>query len=573
MDDVIAADDYTLPVPLVVPLAETQPIVAKKDGAAIWIYVVAVVAALLLFIAILLVLVLVRRHKNTKVYNPQVIPDPVEMRERGQAENILYENPNDAGQGEGADNYAAPGEVNRERMSTAYASDGPEAYAQPEPMETFAAAPPPAVEESDGALYAMPEAPRYTPAPAPPQPTPADTDNTYDMMKRPPLQSKPGPKTAETQPDVNVADGGDTYACLKKDEITREVRPQPAPKPLGMSREDLQLEEDIDDLEAQLNFSSSKPSKPKKPQKPTAAKKKEPEQDLYGVPCKAKSDPAKSSEDLTVDAGPQVQTQISSADIQLLATIKSGAVTSLHTGNWKQKDGGAMVKVVAKKLITTTAKKARADLRQEARTLGRFFHRNVVELYGVVDEKRQLMLVMEAFQGTLADYLPTMGKNDPSCTTQFMMFIKDIAAGMQHISELNHVHKNLSSAVVYLSANQTCKIGGFDIVDQDLGEYVNKEVVAQMAFTAPEALDKNDFTTASDVWSFAFVITEVFTFGAQPKEDMMSGKILGQSKVIYRPQQPTLCPDALHMLQEQCWDSISSNRPNFKAIIELLDSI
>ncbi|XP_065195649.1 uncharacterized protein LOC135827054 [Sycon ciliatum] len=71
MDDVIAADGYTLPVPLVVPLAETQPIVAKKDGAAIWIYVVAVVAALLLFIAILLVLVLVRRHKNTKVYNPQ----------------------------------------------------------------------------------------------------------------------------------------------------------------------------------------------------------------------------------------------------------------------------------------------------------------------------------------------------------------------------------------------------------------------------------------------------------------------------------------------------------------------
>ena len=38
--------------------------------------------------------------------------------------------------------------------------------------------------------------------------------------------------------------------------------------------------------------------------------------------------------------------------------------------------------------------------------------------------------------------------------------------------------------------------------------------------TAPEALDKKEFTTASDVWSFGITLWEMFSYGAEPYDEM-----------------------------------------------------
>ena len=39
-----------------------------------------------------------------------------------------------------------------------------------------------------------------------------------------------------------------------------------------------------------------------------------------------------------------------------------------------------------------------------------------------------------------------------------------------------------------------------------------------IAWTAPEALEKREFSTASDVWSYGITTWEMFSYGAEPYE-------------------------------------------------------
>ena len=41
-----------------------------------------------------------------------------------------------------------------------------------------------------------------------------------------------------------------------------------------------------------------------------------------------------------------------------------------------------------------------------------------------------------------------------------------------------------------------------------------------------QVLESDEFSEASDVWSFAYVVTEVFTFGKQPYQDWKNGKVI-----------------------------------------------
>jgi serine/threonine protein kinase len=41
-----------------------------------------------------------------------------------------------------------------------------------------------------------------------------------------------------------------------------------------------------------------------------------------------------------------------------------------------------------------------------------------------------------------------------------------------------------------------------------------------IAWTAPEALDTKQFTSACDVWSFGITLWEMFSYGAEPYDDM-----------------------------------------------------
>ena len=83
---------------------------------------------------------------------------------------------------------------------------------------------------------------------------------------------------------------------------------------------------------------------------------------------------------------------------------------------------------------------------------------------------------------------------------------------------------------------------------------------------APEAISKSIFTQASDVWSFAVVLWEIWTYGLTPYPSMTDEEVVNRINRWYRLYKPPECPDEIYNLMQSCWKEYSKARPRFSYI-------
>lgn len=85
-------------------------------------------------------------------------------------------------------------------------------------------------------------------------------------------------------------------------------------------------------------------------------------------------------------------------------------------------------------------------------------------------------------------------------------------------------------------------------------------------WTAPEAANYSRFTTASDIWSFGILLTEIVTYGRVPYPGMHNAEVLRQVEAGYRMPSPSGCPAELYDLMLECWAADETARPSFANI-------
>ena len=72
-------------------------------------------------------------------------------------------------------------------------------------------------------------------------------------------------------------------------------------------------------------------------------------------------------------------------------------------------------------------------------------------------------------------------------------------------------------------------------------------------WTAPEALLYKKYSTASDVWSYAMVLYEIWSVGKKPFEDLSNNDMVQR---LQNPQclaPPPGCPRQVYTLMVDCW--------------------
>lgn len=88
---------------------------------------------------------------------------------------------------------------------------------------------------------------------------------------------------------------------------------------------------------------------------------------------------------------------------------------------------------------------------------------------------------------------------------------------------------------------------------------------------APEALRDREFTSRSDVWSFAVVLWEIGTLGAFPyseiQDEHLLRHVLCDEGRLERPENVTA---EFYDLMLSCWSSSPKNRPSFAQIVQRL---
>lgn len=177
----------------------------------------------------------------------------------------------------------------------------------------------------------------------------------------------------------------------------------------------------------------------------------------------------------------------------------------------------------------------------EAKALGRLsLHRNVADVYdaGITPEGRPFIVMRLYEKGSLADRIAD-GVGLPLAGVAAMG--QALATALQAAHDCGIIHRDVKPGNVLLDANDEVALGDFGIaamVDPD--GRITTSVAFSAAYAAPEVLDHNAFSQASDQYSLAATLYAALA-GAPPfPADTLARQILA---VLQDPPAPLQRPD------------------------------
>lgn len=244
----------------------------------------------------------------------------------------------------------------------------------------------------------------------------------------------------------------------------------------------------------------------------------------------------------------------------------------------------------------------------EAKLMFSFNHPNIVKILGVSMTREPYYLIFEYMdKGDLTQFLRDSASSlqrqfmnpldrlrsrtestlsdDPASLNleQLTDMCKQIACGMEHLSSLKFVHRDLAcrnclvkSAEDGTTASKVIvKIGDFglghNLYSKDYYR-IRGQAVLPIRWMSPEAIIYGKFSTAGDVWSYGVVMWEIFSFGLQPYYGTSNEEVIERvrhGKILHKP---TDTPNKIYSIMMGCWDKDDQNRPSFSDILACLNA-
>ncbi|XP_038056025.1 fibroblast growth factor receptor 3-like [Patiria miniata] len=211
-------------------------------------------------------------------------------------------------------------------------------------------------------------------------------------------------------------------------------------------------------------------------------------------------------------------------------------------------------------------------------------HPNIVSMLGYCMETQPFYLILEYISGgNLQKFLrdkkdawrddPVEGAQ-PACPFQLLTFASEIANGMDYLSTMGCIHRDLATRNILLSDDLVCKLSDFGLA-RDVSETEQYERTSlgliPVRWLALECLVENTYTTMSDVWSFGVLLWEIVTLGAHPYRGMSASQIIDALVEGFRLPTPAHCNKQLYTVMKECWRISPTRRPSFSNLKRILD--
>ncbi|XP_070570707.1 tyrosine kinase receptor Cad96Ca-like [Ptychodera flava] len=230
-------------------------------------------------------------------------------------------------------------------------------------------------------------------------------------------------------------------------------------------------------------------------------------------------------------------------------------------------------------------------------------HTNVIHLIGHIKSQRRwpnLGIIMEfAANDTIKKFLQKHpgiaiddihGKSNSICNPLYedanaptpeklVDFIGQIANGMQHLSDMNIIHRKLGARNVFLDNKMVCKIGSFSMAIRttETEKRNNMELQEKLPirWMALESLNSTcrKFSIKTDVWAFGILMWEILTFGKLPYPEIKDDDIVQHVANGNRMKQPSNCDTKLYDMMLRCWLKDSSDRPKFDVLVKDIQNL
>jgi serine/threonine protein kinase len=228
------------------------------------------------------------------------------------------------------------------------------------------------------------------------------------------------------------------------------------------------------------------------------------------------------------------------------------------------------VQVAVKKLHTQMTE----SFEHELAIMCALRHPNIVLFMGACTEVENLCLVMEyCDKGSLFEILHDQSQSIDF--TRILHVLVSACKGMMylHLHDPPILHRDLKSLNLLVDGDWNLKVADFGLTDfKQEGKVANLEMGSPY-WQAPEAMESQLFSEASDVYSFGIIMWEMFTrqvpFGdMNPYQAAMA--VITENK---RPFIPAFVPPHFTNLIELAWHQNPQKRPPFPEILKSLEHL
>ncbi|KAG1696493.1 Inactive tyrosine-protein kinase 7 [Nymphon striatum] len=219
------------------------------------------------------------------------------------------------------------------------------------------------------------------------------------------------------------------------------------------------------------------------------------------------------------------------------------------------------------------------EFKKEMDMFHKLNHDNVVKLLGICREAEPALMILEYVDvGDLKQFLLAMRKgtqrkghrSSSLSHLQIMNICNQVATGMEHLSNHRFIHKDLAARNCLINSSFEIKITiqklSLDTYKSDYVTYRNQ--LLPVRWIAPEAFLEDEYSTKSDVWSFAVLVWEVLHQAQIPFFEHSDEEIMNllEQKLLKWSLTDSMA-SGLSTLLIQCWSDSPKYRPTFSEIV------
>ena len=257
---------------------------------------------------------------------------------------------------------------------------------------------------------------------------------------------------------------------------------------------------------------------------------------------------------------------ISYSGLTFMEVLKEGEFGTIYRGEWN-------TETVIIKRLRHIDDHSRKNFEREVEILSRLHNPHIVQFYGAcLDEGLECVVIEYMAKGSLVELL---NQQDKRLSAQDKLKIAgEVIKGLHYLHENKMLHRDLRSGNVLINQDGHAKLTDFHTAEASTQSLLsaygpNQETSASVDTTAPEMLEKGEYTESSEIYSYGVMLWEMFVGGN-------ATAILPQQKQKLSSKEKFYIPAALNShiatLIKDCLQSEPRKRPDAKEMMKRLEA-